>query len=330
MLFPINYIAHLATGRSEKDYMEMLEEVGISSVDLLNPLAKITGLQFKEIAELSISTYQGDYPQSLVLGGDFNISTHGIFGLAIISSKNIAEALDIASQYSHLIMPAIRFDFKVEGKQASITLEHNANFGVVANHLMEIFMCVIKEFFDQIKDKPKISCIEFSHKNQFPEIHYKNYFGTDVKFNCSSNKITVLASGLDSPMLHSDPYTFELLARQLQQQLDQSNTKNPWSSKVTGYCQSQVNRLAEVSKDEAAEYLHISPRTLTRKLQSEDQNFKKLIDNIIRESAEYFLLNTDISVQEISNKLGYTSQKIFSRTFKRLSGLSPVDFRKSR
>ena len=308
----------------------MLEKAGISSIDLLNPLAKITGLQFKKISELSLLAYEGDYPLSLVLGEDFNISTHGILGLAIISSKNIAEALRIAGQYSHLIMPAIHFDFKVEGKKASITLEHNANFGVSANYLMEVFMCVIKEFFDQIKNKPTINGIEFSHNNQFPVAHYHNYFGANVTFNCSLNKITVLASGLNSPMLHSDPYTFELLERQLQQQLDQSNAKNPWSYKVIDYCQSQLNRLAEISKDEAAEYLHTSPRTLTRKLQLEDQSFSKIVDTIIKESAEHFLLNTDLSVQEIANKLGFTSQKVFSRTFKRLGGLSPVDFRKSR
>ncbi len=175
MLFPINYIAHLATGRSEKEYREMLEKAGISNVDLLNPLAKITGLQFKKISELSLLAYQGDYPLSLVLGEDFNISTHGILGLAIISSKNIAEALHVAGQYSHLIMPAIHFDFKVDGKKASITLEHNANFGVSANYLMEVFVCVIKEFFDQIKDKPTIIGIEFSHDNQFPVVHYQKF-----------------------------------------------------------------------------------------------------------------------------------------------------------
>ena len=76
--------------------------------------------------------------------------------------------------------------------------------------------------------------------------------------------------------------------------------------------------------------LHTSPRTLTRKLQLEDQSFSKIVDTIIKESAEHFLLNTDLSVQEVANKLGFTSQKVFSRTFKRLGGLSPVDFRKSR
>ncbi len=46
------------------------------------------------------------------------------------------------------------------------------------------------------------------------------------------------------------------------------------------------------------------------------------------EHAKQLLENTDKSIQEIAFSVGYNDEKYFSRTFKKLTGLIPSDYRK--
>ena len=58
----------------------------------------------------------------------------------------------------------------------------------------------------------------------------------------------------------------------------------------------------------------------------------KFIDYVIglrMEHAKSLLSDTDMPVQEIAEKLGYTSAIAFARTFRRAVGSSPSDYRKN-
>ena len=46
------------------------------------------------------------------------------------------------------------------------------------------------------------------------------------------------------------------------------------------------------------------------------------------ESAAVLMKSTDLSMEEISQKVGFTSASYFSRTFKRINGVSPVNYKK--
>ena len=54
---------------------------------------------------------------------------------------------------------------------------------------------------------------------------------------------------------------------------------------------------------------------------------KALIDERIISEARRLLANTSLTVQEISYQLGFTSQAHFAKYFKKLTGLTPSDFR---
>ena len=45
--------------------------------------------------------------------------------------------------------------------------------------------------------------------------------------------------------------------------------------------------------------------------------------------ARRYLSETGMTIAEISDKLGFSSQRYFSTAFKRATGLSPSEFRKS-
>ena len=78
-----------------------------------------------------------------------------------------------------------------------------------------------------------------------------------------------------------------------------------------------------------AEVLHMSHRTLQRKLAAKDTSFRKLLKEIRRELAESYLADGNLSIIEISYLLGFSENSSFSRAFKLWTSYTPQDFRSS-
>ena len=77
-----------------------------------------------------------------------------------------------------------------------------------------------------------------------------------------------------------------------------------------------------------AEQLNITPRYLsiiTNKVSGKSP--KQIIDDYLLQEAKVLLTTTRLSVQEVSNKLGYSSQALFSKFFKGSEGITPSSYR---
>ena len=69
--------------------------------------------------------------------------------------------------------------------------------------------------------------------------------------------------------------------------------------------------------------------TLRRKLKEEDTAYQSLVDEMRRDVALSYMKNTDLTFGEISYLLGFSTPGAFQRAFKRWSGQTPGEFRKS-
>ena len=82
-----------------------------------------------------------------------------------------------------------------------------------------------------------------------------------------------------------------------------------------------------VSLETVAKRLGTSPRTLQRRLNRRGLCFWALVEQSRFEIAGALLRDTDLKVQEIATRLGYSSPGGFSRAFARWAGCSPSAFR---
>ncbi len=79
--------------------------------------------------------------------------------------------------------------------------------------------------------------------------------------------------------------------------------------------------------DVVAERLHVSPRTLHRKLEDAGSNFRQQQESTRHQLALQFIRQAHLSVTEIGYLLGFSNTSNFSRAFKRWTGYSPQEFR---
>jgi len=79
--------------------------------------------------------------------------------------------------------------------------------------------------------------------------------------------------------------------------------------------------------DYLAEKLGTSTRTLRRRLKEEGSSYQTLLNEIRYNLAKEYLSTTMISLEEITELLGYSDPGNFSHAFKRWSGVSPRQWR---
>jgi AraC-like DNA-binding protein len=80
--------------------------------------------------------------------------------------------------------------------------------------------------------------------------------------------------------------------------------------------------------DAIANKLSIGTRTLRRRLKGLGTSYQKILDDVKKELAIEYLQTTTLSVQEISDLLGYSEVTNFRRAFVKWVQLSPYQYRK--
>ena len=76
--------------------------------------------------------------------------------------------------------------------------------------------------------------------------------------------------------------------------------------------------------------LHVSVRTLQRKLVAAGTTFKEVSEAVRSRLAEEYLTDPKVSIAEVAFLLGFSDQSSFNRAFGRWTGVSPGKWRRQR
>ncbi|WP_428980031.1 helix-turn-helix domain-containing protein [Acinetobacter modestus] len=82
-----------------------------------------------------------------------------------------------------------------------------------------------------------------------------------------------------------------------------------------------------LSLNQIAKHLGLTNRTLQRQLANEKTTFQILLSESRQEKAKALLKENKLSIQEISNLLGYADISHFSRAFKKWTNMTPSNYR---
>lgn len=88
-----------------------------------------------------------------------------------------------------------------------------------------------------------------------------------------------------------------------------------------------ADRMANITLHDVAEQLFMSPQTIQRRLSDSGTSFNTIKENWRRERAIKLLQNSQLSIEAISERLGFSEARSFTRAFKTWTGLSPRKYR---
>jgi len=155
---------------------------------------------------------------------------------------------------------------------------------------------------------------------------FSKFFGCDIRYGAEKSALIFKRSVVEEPL----PIANQKLARANDQvvadylkQFETENMANRVTSTIIELLPSGVPTTSTLAR-----HLNVSERKLQRMLNAENTQFSHLLDQVRLDLAKNYLVQPTRSIGEISFLLGYTEPANFSRSFKRLTGLTPETFRK--
>ncbi|MGI9289449.1 MAG: AraC family transcriptional regulator [Pseudomonadales bacterium] len=178
-------------------------------------------------------------------------------------------------------------------------------------------------------DTKLADCIWFEHSAPYdPELlkDYIEVFGCDVLFDQAASGIRFKEEFLDLALPQADKKLLKALLDHATQILAEIDRDQPITIRVKNLLRLMLKE-REPSSTQIAEILHMSSRTLQRKLNAEDTQYKTVLYEVRLELALYYLENTSLNLDQIAHELGYTEARSFYRSFKQWTGRTAGSYR---
>jgi AraC-like DNA-binding protein len=150
-----------------------------------------------------------------------------------------------------------------------------------------------------------------------------------VRFSQSGNILKFPARYLDAPIVQTEE-TLKDFLRTAPYQLVSTRSENENDALTAKVRQCLAEDLHQECPgiEDIATRLHVSSRTIHRKLQKEGTSFQKLKDQVRQEAAINYLARPELTVNAIAMLMGFHDTSAFYRAFKKWTGQSPGEYRK--
>lgn len=146
-------------------------------------------------------------------------------------------------------------------------------------------------------------------------------------FDAPMSYLHVPVNALNEVCRFSDPpLAYRLAVAELRRTLDEQSGATSFSKKVRRLLDEDPGQR---SCQRVADELSVSTSTLKRRLAEEGTTFRELRQSCLRESAMMLLITRSMSASQIATELGYGDLANFSHAFKRWTGRSPSEYRRS-
>jgi AraC-like DNA-binding protein len=312
----------LAEGMSLNDFKDIPVPV-----DDLKDLQALPADDFFRLHEIIDQSLPPGF--SVRVGQEMKIEDYGVLGLSWRTCANAGEIFERCERYFALLSNT--YVFKVEPKDtiSFIHLHRDAyRRGVELSNEATFSATVVVLKAMTETDIAPVS-VSFKHSAPSDMKSYQKAFGCPVQFEQPNNFIAYRTPDLKIRTAKADQSINKFLLERIEEEtkgieissgkivLDvQSLIKDALPSGIPGISQ-------------VGEHMGLSSRTLTRRLSESGTTFRNLIERTQQEISMGLLKNSSMSLGEIAFQTGFSEQSAFNRAFKRWTGQTPKEYRKT-
>jgi AraC-like DNA-binding protein len=308
------------------DVEALLARVGLSLRELEDPDTRMPIEVATELSFLAAEA-RGDEAMGLHLAEMYVPGAFGVLDYLAHSSRTLGEALRHLCRYNRLLQDAIETVLDVSEGQAFIWQRRLGGFRPLAG-ITENAIANLVIIGRQLSGAPVIPIeVQFTHAEPPNSAEHARIFKAPVRFEAERDGVILPAADLDLPLPNADPGLCAILDRHAKQLLDQLPRVARFSQRVRELVAAELKDGAPRA-DSVARKLHISQRTLHRRLKEDQTSYEHLVDGLRRALAERYLNEPKMSTDEVSLMLGYSEVSAFRRAFVRWFGVSPSRYRR--
>jgi AraC-like DNA-binding protein len=150
---------------------------------------------------------------------------------------------------------------------------------------------------------------------------------TDVLFGCEDSGLALARPDLDRPMRLADVHSAQTLAPLVDAELAARPQGSSLAERVAALVAASLPGCTDV--EEVARAMHMSARTLQRRLEQEQTRFGEVLDQARLGVARRLLADRSLTMADVAARVGFSDVATFSRAFKRWTGQPPGQWRRA-
>ena len=264
----------------------------------------------------------------LDLGGGAPVSAHGALGYAVVTSRDLREALLTLARYGTTRNDAMAWTCVDTRQGMTMQAAERTELGAVRGFVVDTVLgATLRMLETAVGQVPASLRIDLPLPTPAWREQYQRFAVAEVRFDQPAFAIHVAQRDLALPCIGADAKAHASACRECEEELAEVGGAS-LAQRVAGLLASVEDgaypRMADV-----AGRCGISARTLIRRLHADGATFQELLDAARKQRALWMLAHTAEPVEEIAARLGYVDTSNFSRTVRRWFGVTPRELRES-
>ncbi|MFD6160957.1 AraC family transcriptional regulator [Nocardia sp. NPDC060255] len=321
----VDILTRLAAERG-MSVVDCLAGTGLRPESVIDPTAEVTARQEVTVVRNLLARVGAEPGLGIVAGGRYHISMYGPWGLALLSSRTLREAVEVALRYVGLAFAFGQLTFEESGGEARLLLDDHEMPADVRAFLTERVLTGIQTIGRELFTVGvPATRVVFRHAGPVDTARYREMFGMEPVFGAPVNEFAFDAAYLDAPLPQANEWARQAYVQLCRELLDDRHARIGIAGAVRELL---VRNPGEIPDQvQVAAELFISPRTLSRRLNDEATSFRALLDEVRQTLAIGLLARTDMTTEQVAMRLGYSESASFIRAFRRWKGYPPQEYR---
>jgi AraC-like DNA-binding protein len=300
----------------------------IDPLETLDPDERLPIATVHELLDGALAI-TGDTDIGLKAAREISPGDYGALEYMASSAATWGESIALIGRYMPLVNDALEFTLRIDGERAVVQLDskvvlprasadyQSGAFHVAASYRMPPGVVVESEVW-------------FTHPKPARIEEYQLTFGPSrVLFDAPFNGFVFDKRYLDEKQPAAEPKLHALLRKHADLLLAELPKAESLTERVREVIAKELSG-GNPSAEGVARALHMSSRTLSRKLEQEGVSLTELRDDMRRRLALRYVGGHDLGLSEIALLLGFSESAAFHRAFKRWTGQTPLEYRRSK
>lgn len=263
------------------------------------------------------------------VGRGIKLNSHDALGYAMLSCATPDQVLRIVSRHYHLMTTAFTLRYRRQGHLGEAVYTPATALSPDLLHFFLEVIAVAHQTQQALLLGERVSGCDI-HLSMPAPAHHARYFQlAPARFHFNARAVPGVRVVMDAALLDAPlPMASSRVVQQIEQRLEAPQLQTPgsgqWAAFVTMLL--RESRGAQITLEEIAQRLKVSPRTIERALGSEGLKFRALSQKVMVEQACELLRAPGATVSQVAAELGFLEASSFSRFFRREVGVSASEF----
>jgi len=311
----------------------LLAGTGLTAADLASPDSRISVRQALQYIRNTLAL-AGEPDWHLDWARSLADHFHGPLSIALVSAPTLGAGLDTFLRFFPGRVPYLHMQGRSEGEHFIAELCPLIELGECRPLLLETPLVILQHHLEAVY---AIDPGEMRVLLDYPPTPYAartaQHFRCPVDYDAASAGLVIPAAWRELPNLGYIASTWSHALAQCAATMAASRERDTLGMLRAELCRAfedDARRRPLPTLTEVAQTLHVTPRTLIRRLRRLGTSYQAITDEFLRTRAQEMLGNEGITIKEVAAALGFDNAANFGKAFKRWCGVSPGRYRARR